>query len=200
MKPTLLSLAALGLVLASARAADPTTADNLKTAHQASLDAKARYEAFAAKAGEEDYKSVAALWRAAAKSEDIHIAKYASVLKGLGVETKAEAAKAEAKTTKENLEAAIKEKTANKDTLLPGYIKQAETDKQKSAVMFFKGAAAADGEYLKFLGQAKDNLDGWKAGDKEFQVCTVCSYVMTDPVPKQCPICQAPKSKFESFK
>jgi rubrerythrin len=200
MKRILLSLAALGFLLASARAAETTTADNLKAAHQASVNAKARYEACAAKAGEEGYKSAAALFRAAAKSEDIHIAKYALALKALDVEAKAEATKAEVKTTKENIEEAIKEKTANKETLLPGYVKQAEADKQKSAVMFFKGAAAADGEYLKLLGQAKGDLDGWKAGDKEFLVCTVCSYVMTDAALKQCPICSAPKEKFESFK
>jgi rubrerythrin len=206
MRTVLLSLAVVGLVLAAAaRTAEPTTAesstaDNLKAAHQASLDAKARYEAFAAKAGEEGYKSAAALFRAAARSEDLHAAKYASGLKELGVEVKAEAAKPEAKTTQENLEAAIKDKTANKDTLLPGYIKQAETDKQKKAVMFLKGGVAADGEYLKLFGQAKEKLDDWKAGDKEFLVCTVCAYVMTAPAPKQCPICSSPKEKFESFK
>ncbi|HOX04822.1 MAG TPA: ferritin family protein [Planctomycetota bacterium] len=200
MKRLMLSLSAIGLLLVPALAAETSTADNLKAAHQASLDAKARYEAFAAKAGEEGYKSAAALFRAAAKSEDIHIAKYASVLKELGVEAKAEAAKPEVKTTRENAEAAIKDKTANRETLLPGHVKAAEADKQKKAVMFFKGAIAADGECLKLFEQAKGNLDGWKAGDKEFLVCTVCSYVMAAPAPGKCPICSASNEKYESFK
>jgi rubrerythrin len=200
MKRMLLPLAALGLVLTVAWAAETTTADNLKAAHQASVNAKARYEACAAKAAEEGYKSAAALFRAAAKSEEIHVAKYAVALKALDVEVKAEAAKPEVKGTKENIEEVIKEKTANKDTLMPGYVKTAEADKQKMAIMFFKGAIAADGEYVKLFRQARDGLDGWKAGDKEFLVCTVCSFVMTDATLKQCPICTAPKEKFESFK
>ncbi len=202
MNRVLLSLTCLGfaLCLSAATAAETTTAGNLKAAHQASLDAKARYEAFAARAAEEGYKSAAALFRAAARSEDIHVAKYAAALKDAGVEARAEAAKPEVKTTKENVEAAIKAKTDAKDAVLPGCVKQAEADKQKKAAMFFKGAIASDGEYVKLLGEARDNLDGWRAGDKEFLVCTVCSYVMTDSNVKQCPICAAPREKFESFK
>jgi rubrerythrin len=176
------------------------TAGNLKAAHQNSVDAQARYTAYAAKAAEEGYKSAAALFRAAARSEEIHVAKYAAALKDAGADAKAEPAKPEVKTTQENLAAALKAKTEAKEAVLPGYIKQAEADGQQKAARFFKGAMASDGEYVKLLGQAQGDLENWKAGDKEFLVCTVCSYVMTDPNIKQCPICSAPKEKFESFK
>jgi rubrerythrin len=62
------------------------------------------------------------------------------------------------------------------------------------------GQKASDAEYLKYFGQALANPDGWKAGDKEFLVCQVCSYVSTDLTLKQCPICSAPREKFVSFK
>jgi rubrerythrin len=176
------------------------TLDNVKAAYQGGLDAKARYEAFAAKADEEGYKSVAALFRAAASSEGVCIAKHQAALKKLGAEAKAEAAKPEVKSTKENLAQTVKDKTAAKDTTLPAYIKQAEADKQDQSVMAFKGAAASEAEQVKFCQQALDNLDAWKAGDKEFLVCQVCSYVSMDTTLKQCPICSAPRSKFKSFK
>jgi len=54
--------------LNAAEAGSKSTLDNLQTAYNGESNAEARYEAFAAKADEEGYKSVAALFRAAAKS------------------------------------------------------------------------------------------------------------------------------------
>jgi len=202
MKRMLGLLAVLCLAGAAAWAGEEAkaTLDNVKAAYQNEVNAKARYAAFAAKADEEGYKSVAALFRAAVSSEGVHLAKHQAALKELGAEPKAEAAKPEVKSTKENLAQTVKDKTAEKDTLHPGYIKQAEADKQAKIAMSFKGAMAANAEYLKLCQQALDNLDGWKAGDKEFLVCQVCSYVTTDLTLKLCPICASPRDKFESFK
>ena len=187
-------------VLNAADEAPKTTLDNVKAAYGNELNAKAEYEAFAAKADEEGYKSVAALFRAAAKSEAIHAAKHEAILKDLKVEVKAEGVKPAVKTTKENLETTVKDKTALNETVHPAYVKQAETDKNEKAVMSFKGAMAANTEYVKLCKDAAANLDAWKAAGKEFYVCLVCSFVMTDPKLEKCPICAAPRAKFEVFK
>jgi rubrerythrin len=203
---SLLGLAAALAVLCGgpARSAEEekpkSTLENLKAAYQGATDAQARYAAYAAKADEEGFKSVASLFRAAAKSEEIRLPKLAAALKELGAEAKAEAAKPEVKSTKENLEFTVKDKTAEKDTLLPAWARQAEAEKQAGAARTFKAAVAANGEYVKFGQQALEKLDDWKAAGKEFLVCQVCTYVSADMALKLCPICSAPRAKFESFK
>lgn len=178
----------------------PSLADILKTAYQNELNAKAEYTAFAAKAEEEGYKAVASLFKAAAKSEEIQLDKHAAALKNLKEEVPtAEAATPEVKTTKENLEKMIQDKTTLKDTTHPAAAKQAEAENNPKVALSFKSAIASNGEYIRYAQEATNNLDAWK-GEKEFFVCLVCSYVMTDPSLEKCPICAAPRAKFVSFK
>ena len=177
-----------------------TTIENLQAAYNGESNAKARYNDFAIKADEEGYKSVASLFRAASRSEGIHASKHAEVIKKLGAEPKADVQKAEVKTTKENLEAALQGETSEKDSMYPAFIKQAETDKNSSAVRTFKTAMTAEIEHAKMYQQALKELDSWKAAGKEFLVCTVCGWTTMDGSIKKCIICAAPRSKFDSFK
>lgn len=181
-----------------AKAAKPTTLDNLQKAYVSGSLAKAQCEAFAAKADEEGYKSVATLFRASAKAESIHLEKYASAIKALGAEAKADVAKPEVKTTKENLTVILKLVNGNSQ-VYADYVKQAQTDKNEKAVMFFSGALHDEASRAKLYLKAKDDLDNWKAAGKEILVCTVCGYTTMDAV-KTCPVCSAPREKFESFK
>ena len=133
----------LGLVCVSS-AAEKTTLDNLQTAFNGESNAKARYEAFAVKADEEGYKSVASLFRAAAFSESIHAKKHGAAIKKLGGEAEATVGKPEVKSTKENIEAALAGEIYEKETMYPGFLKQAEADKNVQAIYSFKGALAAE--------------------------------------------------------
>ena len=194
------AVAGLACAVATAQEAKPAGLGQVvKKAYQEAVNATAEYKAFAAKADEEGYKAVAALFRAAAESEGIHIRKFKAALKEAKAEATVEAAKPDVKTTKENLEKMIKDKTALKDTAHPAAVKAAENQKMEKVVMAFKGAMAANAEYIKYAQEAAKNLDGWKAG-KIFYVCDVCSFVMTDPKIEKCPICAAPRSKFETIK
>jgi rubrerythrin len=177
-----------------------TTIENLQSAYGGESSAKARYEAFAAKADEEGCKSVAALFRATSESEGIHATKHAAAIKKLGAEPRADVRKADVKTTKENLEAALKGETAEKDSMYPAFIKQAESDKDSAAVKTFKGAMAAEIEHAKLYKQALNELDSWKAAGKEFLVCTVCGWTTMDSATKKCPVCASPRSKFDAIK
>src|SRR5512137_2342735 len=79
------------------------TLDNLQAAYNGESNAKARYEAFAAKADEEGYKSVASAFRAAARSEELHAQKHAKQIEKLGGKPTATIEKAEVGTTAQNL-------------------------------------------------------------------------------------------------
>ncbi len=181
--------------------AGKATLENLQAAFNGESNAKAKYEAFAVKAEEEGYKSVAALFRAASQSEGIHAKKHAAVITGMGAEPKAEIAKPDVKSTKENLEAALAGETYEKETMYPEFIKQAEAEKNRAAVRTFRGAMLAEVEHAKLYKQALAELDAWKAAGKEFMVCQVCGYTeMSNPALVKCPVCSVPKEKFTVVK
>ncbi|OGV55003.1 MAG: hypothetical protein A2X45_02785 [Lentisphaerae bacterium GWF2_50_93] len=184
----------------AADGAGKTTLDNLQAAFNGESNAKARYEAFAVKADEEGYKSVAALFRAAAKSEGIHAVKHGEMIRKMGAEARTTIEKADVKSTKENLEASIKGENAEKDSMYPAFIKQAEADKNAGAAMTFKGAMVAEVEHSRMYGQALKDLDSWKAGGKIFLVCTICGFTTMDQKIKICPVCSSPRDKFDVVK
>jgi len=181
-------------------AAAKTTAENLQIAFNGESNAKARYEAFAAKADEEGYKSVATLFRAAAKSEGIHAVKHEAAIKKSGGKAKATIEKVDVKSTKENLEAALKGEIAEKDTMYPEMIKTAEADKNTPALYSFKGALAAEKMHAQYFEQALKELEAWKVAGKEFIVCLICGYTTMDMKLQKCPVCAAPRSKFDLVK
>ncbi len=188
-------------VSVAAETAGKTTLDNLQAAFNGESNAKAKYDAFAVKADEEGYKSVAALFRAASASEAIHAKKHAAAIKKLNAEPLATVGKPEVKSTKENLEAALAGETYEKETMYPGFIAQAEAENNKGAAMSFKGAVAAEAEHAKMYKQALSELDAWKSAGKEFMVCQICGYTLfSDPTMLKCPVCAAPREKFTLIK
>lgn len=195
-----LCLCAAGFISA-AETAGKTTLENLQTSFNGESNANAKYTAFAAKADEEGYKSVASLFRAAAMSEGIHAKKQAAAIKKLGAEPKADIGKPDVKSTKENLEAALAGETYEKDSMYPEFLKMAESEKNKQAVRAFKGAMAAEVEHAKLYKQALSEMDAWKAAGKEFMVCQICGYAeLSKPTLLKCPVCAAPKTKFTIVK
>lgn len=189
----------LGLTTLNAAEATGTTLDNLQAAFNGESNAKARYEAFALKADTEGYKGVASLFRAAADAEGIHAAKYAKQITKLKATPTANIQTPDVKSTKENLQAAIQGETYEATTMYPAFVKQAKLDKNKQAEKSFKGALAVEADHAKLYQQALDNLDSWKDA-KTFIVCEVCGYTSMNMDLKQCPICSAPRSKFDTIK
>lgn len=184
---------------AAEKKAAATTLDNLNTAFDGESNANARYIAFAKKADEEGYKGVASLFRAAARAEEIHAANHKKVIEELGGKAKAEIKAPEVKTTKENLEAAIKGESYERDTMYPEFIAKARKDANKSALRTFNFAKTAEAEHAKLYKAALDGLDTWKEA-KTFYVCSVCGYTTTNLNFEKCVSCFTPKEKYETIK
>ena len=196
-----IALVCAGLLNAAETVAGKSTLDNLQAAFNGESNAKAKYEAFAVKADEEGYTSVASLFRAASLSEGIHAKKHAAVITKLGAEPKANIGKPEVKSTKENLEAALAGESYEKETMYPDFIKIAESEKKNAAVRTFRGAMLAEIEHAKLYKQALAELEAWKTAGKEFMVCSVCGYTeLMNAALKKCPVCSAPKTKFTTVK
>ena len=198
-----LALAILaGPVCASDKAMDakplPTTLENLQKAFAGDSSAKARYEAFAAKADAEGYLGVAGLFRAAAFSESLHAAKHAKAIEALGGTTRADVKAPVAKSTKENLKAAIKGANDKVRMMYPGFIRKAEADKNQAAAMGFKGALATEKAHAALFSKAYADMNGWKTARK-FIVCQTCGYTTDDLTIKVCPVCSQPREQFKEI-
>jgi len=180
---------------AQAKQPENGTLENLQTAYNGESNARARYEAFAAKADAEGYAGVAGLFRAAALSESIHAAKLAKAIEALGGVPKAELKAPEVKTTKENLLAAKKGEDYESAKMYPGFLKKAIADKNQRAMYGFKGALASEKMHSQMFAKALANLNDWKA-KKKFIVCRTCGYATMDLTLKVCPVCSQPREQF----
>jgi len=194
-------IAVAGFGLRSIEAAPATstakTLDNLNAAFNGESNAHARYLAFAAKAGEEGYGEVASLFRAAARAESIHAANHAAVIKKLGGVPKADIQAPDVKSTKENLEAAIKGESYERDTMYPEFLAQARKEGQRDAIQTFNFAKSVEAEHAKLYTAALDNLGALKGSQaKPFYVCTVCGNTTAQMNFEKCPVCFNSKDKY----
>ncbi|HSQ23004.1 MAG TPA: ferritin family protein [Pyrinomonadaceae bacterium] len=172
------------------------TLDNLQTAFNGESNAKARYLAFAQKAESEGYGKVASLFRAAAKAEDIHANNHAEVIRKLGATPIADVKTPEVNSTTDNLQAAIKGESYERDTMYPDFLKQARDDGNKDAVRTFNLAKEAEAEHAKLYTEASSNLAAWKTTVQPFYVCPSCGYTTGTLNFAKCPVDFTPKEKF----
>ena len=190
------SILFLMLVMLVAMPAASSTLDNLQAAYNGESNAHARYLAFAEKAQAEGYGPVASLFRAAARAEEIHANNHAAVITKMGAKPKADIALPEVKTTAENLLAAVKGETYERDTMYPGFIKTAKKEGNRDALKSFNYAKTAEAEHASLYAEMAKNLEKMKGGAKTFYVCTVCGYTTTNLDFEKCISCFNPKDKY----
>lgn len=196
------SVAALALlaILVSPRVAlaAPTTLDNMQAAFNGESNAHARYLAFAKKADTEGYGQVASLFRAAARAEEVHAANHAVVIKKMGAAPEAKIDAPDVKSTRENLQTAIKGETYERDVMYPDFLKKAKLDRNRDAMKSLNFAKTAEAEHAKLYSEALNSLDQLK-GSKNvaFYVCPTCGFTAPTLPLEKCPSCFTPKDKFE---
>lgn len=194
MKTRFIILAAAALMIAGSALAG-TTIENLQAAYNGESNAHARYLAFADKADKDGYLGVASLFRAAAKAEEIHANNHAEVIKQLGATPAKTIEPPDVKTTKENIEAAIKGETYERDVMYPDFIKVARADKNNPALKTFNYALAAETEHAKLYTNALAKRETMKKAEALY-VCMVCGYTTTKIDFEKCPGCLNPKEKY----
>jgi rubrerythrin len=191
--------AALTLALAAGTSASATTLENLQAAFNGESNANARYLAFAKQADSEGYGGVASLFRAAARAEKIHATNHAEVIKELGASPQAKIETPDVKSTRENLAAAVKGETYERDTMYPDFLKQARADRNSHAVRTLNLAKAAEAEHAKLYVAALAGLDQLKgAKAATYYVCPVCGFTARETKFSKCPSCFTSKEAFET--
>ena len=178
--------------------ASSTTMDNLQTAYNGESNAHARYVAFAKQADKEGYGEVASLFRAAARAEQVHAMNHAAVIGELGGSAKADVQEPVVRSTRENLEAAVKGESYERDTMYPDFLRQARSDRNTRAVRTLNLAKSAESEHAKLYAAALSNLEQLK-GSKNVAhyVCPVCGFTSRETNFRECPSCFTSKDEFE---
>jgi rubrerythrin len=164
----------------------PTTNENLAVAFAGESQANRKYLAFAKQAEKEGLPQIARLFRAAAEAETIHALAHFANMGGVG-------------TTLQNLEAAVKGETYEFTEMYPPMVAQAEAEKHKGRHMLGY-ANAAEQVHARLFQQA---LAAMKAGQDlskmDVYLCPVCGDIEFGEPPEKCPICNAPRSKYQKI-
>lgn len=191
-------LAGLALVVNTTEVHATTTLENMQVAYNGESNAHAKYLAFAQQADKEGYPDAANLFRAAARAEQIHAANHAEVIRNLGGEPKAAMESPDVKSTHENLEAALKAESYERDTMYPEFLKQARADKDGKAIRSLNFAKTAESEHAKLYKSALAGLDNsTRSAARGYYVCPVCGFTTRVMDFRNCPSCFTEKHKFE---
>ena len=194
----MIGAALLAAVIPAQAKVSQQTLDNLNAAFQGESNAAHRYQAFAKKADAEGHVQAARLFRAAAKAESIHKENHKQAILALGGKIKDfKLDELKVGTTTENLQAAIKGESYERDTMYPDFLKQAKADAAKEAARTFLYAEKAEGEHAKLYQEALDNL-GLKQ-DAPIYVCKVCGYTTAKLPERNCPSCRDSVSEYEKI-
>jgi glutamate synthase domain-containing protein 2/rubrerythrin len=162
-----------------------STSDNLQAAFAGESQANRKYLAFAAKADAEGHPQIAKLFRAAAAAETVHAHAHLRVMGGV-------------KDTKQNLQAAIEGEGYEFREMYPGFIKEAEAEGNKAAVISFRNANAVEKTHYDLYSKALEALESGKdLTPASIYVCDICGHTHVGGAPDKCPVCGAPKTKFK---
>jgi len=163
------------------------TDENLRNAFAGESQANRRYTAFSRKAEEEGFPQIAKLFRAAAEAETVHALNHLRIMD-------------EIKSTADNLQAALSGETFEFLKMYPEYLGIAQQEGNKQAEWSFDVANKVEkihaGLYSKAIETVKSKKDMARI---DYYVCSVCGNTVEESPPETCPICGAPKSKFNKI-
>jgi rubrerythrin len=193
---------AIGVSALSAQTSSKTTVQDLKNAFTGETTASAKYAAYAKKAREEGNTQIAVLFEAASKSESIHAANHKAALEQLGEKAPAVDPKFDVKSSKENLEDAIKGESYEVTTMYPGFIKDANKEKVNIALISFNYAMQTEQRHKVLYENALKALVEKKAASlpSQYQVCLTCGNTYDGTGPARCGICMTPSERYATIK
>jgi len=162
-----------------------STQENLQEAFAGESQASRRYLFFAEKAESEGHPRIARLFRAAAEAETVHARNHLKAVGGIG-------------STRDNLKEAIKGESYEFTKMYPGFIEQAKAEDNKRAEITFGYANEVEKIHHGLYQKALELLEaGQEPKSEPYFICPVCGYTVAGGAPDKCPVCGAPRSKFQ---
>lgn len=160
------------------------TIENLKAAFAGESQANRRYLAFAKAAQKEGKPGLAKLFRVTAEGETVHALNHLNAMAGV-------------KSTQDNLKAAIEGEEYENTKMYPQFIEEAEKEEETTAKMSFHGANEVEKIHESLFKEGLNKLEkGEDLETKQYFVCQVCGYPVTEKAPEKCPICGASQKDF----
>ena len=195
---SVLSIFFAGMLIYAGSPSADLTINNLKDALTGETTASAKYLAYSKKAKEEGYNKIALLFEAASKSEQIHANNHKAVLEQLDVKIDKIEPKFEVKSTKENLQDAIKGESYEVSTMYPGFIKTAQDGNVNLALISFSYAYQTEKKHKAMYQNALEKLNDSKENTLSalYMVCTTCGNTYDGQAPKRCGISMTPRERF----
>lgn len=179
-----------------------TTIQNIKSAITGETTASAKYAAYSKKAKKEGLTKIALLFEAASKSENIHANNHRAVLEQLGEKMDKVIPKFEVKSTKENLEDAVKGESYEVATMYPDFIKAANDEGVNIAMISFNYAFQTEKKHKAMYENALEKFNSGKENELSslYMVCPTCGNTYDSKAPKRCGISMTPSERFLTFK
>ena len=159
------------------------TLANLMEAFAGESQANRKYLAYARKAEKEGKLNAAKLFRAAADAETLHALKQFEVAGKIS-------------STADNLKDAIAGETYEYKEMYPDFVKEAEAEGNKAALMSFTFAMKAEEVHAKLYQEALENLD--QTEEIFYYLCPVCGNI-EKVRPDKCSICGVSGDKFIKY-
>ena len=159
------------------------TQANLMDAFAGESQANRKYLAYAKKAEKDGKLNAAKLFKAASDAETIHALKHFEVAGNVS-------------TTVDNLQDGIAGETHEYQEMYPEFVKTAETEGNKAALLSFTYAMKAEEVHAKLYRDALENLE--QTEEVYYYLCPVCGNI-EKVRPDKCSICGASGDKFIKY-
>lgn len=177
------------------------TIANMQDAFKGETTASAKYAAYAKKAEQDGYHQIALLFKAASTSENIHANNHKAVLLESGAVVPAIKSEYTVKSTKENLEDAIKGESYEVATMYPDFIKTANEAENQIALISLNYAYKTEKKHKVLYETALAALQNntVKTLATVYYVCSTCGNTYETKAPARCGISMTPKERFISI-
>ncbi len=159
------------------------TLNNLMEAFAGEAQANRKYLAYSKKAEKDGKINASKLFRAASDAETLHALKHFEVA-------------GKVRTTTDNLMDAVAGETHEYKEMYPDFVKEAEAEGNKAALMSFTFAMKAEEVHAKLYKEALENLD--QTEEVFYYLCPVCGNI-EKARPEKCSICSVPGGKFIKY-
>jgi rubrerythrin len=104
-------------------------------------------------------------------------------------------------STEENLKEAVAGEGFEFQQMYPGYVEEAQKEGNKAAQRSFQFALAVEEVHHGLYNEALSALQaGADMPEAKISVCPVCGNTFVGDAPDKCPVCGAPKEKFDEIK
>ena len=159
------------------------TLENLMEAFAGEAQANRKYLAYAKKAEKEGKINAAKLFKAASEAETLHALKHFEVAGKIS-------------STAENLKDAVAGETHEYKDMYPDFVKEAEVEGNKAALMSFTFAMKAEEVHAKLYQEVLENID--QTEEVFYYLCPVCGNI-EKVRPEKCSICGVSGEKFIKY-